>query len=106
MMTSGATATSSRWCTSPSKRPAASAASELVAPEEIDLVLVPCVAFDKNRNRLGHGAGYYDRYLPLCTRAKCIAVAFEAQRLPRVVTDAHDRRMDAVVTEKKIYLPE
>ena len=82
------------------------AASELVAPEEIDLVLVPCVAFDKNRNRLGHGAGYYDRYLPLCTRAKCIAVAFEAQRLPRVVTDAHDRRMDAVVTEKKIYLPE
>lgn len=82
------------------------AASEFVAPEEIDLVLVPCVAFDKNRNRLGHGAGYYDRYLPLCTRAKCIAVAFEAQRLPRVVTDAHDRRMDAVVTEKKIYLPE
>ena len=82
------------------------AASELVAPEEIDLVLVPCVAFDKNRNRLGHGAGYYDRYLPLCTRAKCIAVAVEAQRLPRVVTDAHDRRMDAVVTEKKTYLPE
>ncbi len=82
------------------------AASELVPPEEIDLVLVPCVAFDRNRNRLGHGAGYYDRYLPLCKNAVCIAVAFEAQRLPHVVTDSHDRRMDAVVTEQSVYLPE
>lgn len=79
------------------------ASSRAVSPEEIDLVIAPCVAFDKQRNRLGHGAGYYDRYLPLCVKATVIAAAYESQRLPLVKTDGHDRRMDAVVTEKAIY---
>ena len=74
-----------------------------VPPEEIDLVLAPCVAFDEERKRLGHGAGYYDRYLPQCAKAAVIAAAFESQKLPAVVTDAHDRAMDAVVTEAKVY---
>ena len=75
--------------------------SKLVAPEEIDLVLAPCVAFDEKRERLGHGAGYYDRYLPRCPGAKCIAVAFEAQQLPRIYSDPTDRPVDAVVTEAR-----
>ena len=79
------------------------ALSPLVPPEEIDLVLAPCVAFDAQRGRLGHGAGFYDRYLPRCVNAAVIAAAFECQRLARVVTDAHDRRMDAVVTEAAVY---
>ena len=74
-----------------------------IPPEEIDLVLAPCVAFDEKRKRLGHGAGYYDRYLPQCAQAAVIAAAFESQKLPAVVTDAHDRTMDAVVTEAKVY---
>ena len=76
--------------------------SQRVEPGEIDLVLAPCVGFDAKRDRLGHGAGYYDRYLPNCP-AKTIAVAFEAQRLPRVAADAYDRPMDAVVTEERVY---
>ena len=76
--------------------------SARVEPEELDLVLAPCVAFDEQGNRLGHGAGYYDRYLPRC-RCPVIAAAFEVQKLPRVETDGHDRIMDAVVTEKKVY---
>ena len=76
--------------------------SRKVEPEEIDLVLAPCVGFDARLDRLGHGAGYYDRYLPRC-RAKAVAVAFEAQRLPRVAADRFDRPVDAVVTEKKVY---
>ena len=79
------------------------ARSELVAPEDIDLVIVPCVAFDGQLRRLGHGGGYYDRYLPRCPKAKRICVAFEAQKLPEVCTDAYDARMDAVVTEAEIY---
>ena len=78
------------------------AVSTKVEPEELDLVLAPCVAFDEERRRLGHGAGYYDRFLSRC-RCPVIAVAFEAQKLPRIVTEPHDRTMDAVVTEKRIY---
>ena len=78
-------------------------ASLLVPPEEIELVLAPCVAFDAQRRRLGHGAGYYDRYLPRCNHACVIAVAFEVQRLERVVTDERDVRMDLIVTEKTEY---
>ena len=76
--------------------------SRFVEPGEIDLVLAPCVGFDKKRDRLGHGAGYYDRYLPQCS-AKVIAVAFECQKLQRVAADRHDRAADAVVTEERVY---
>ncbi len=75
----------------------------LVRPAALDLVLIPCVAFDGAFHRLGHGAGYYDRYLPLCHQAFRAAAAFEAQRLPRVSTGAHDLPMDAVVTEAGVF---
>lgn len=77
--------------------------SRLVDPAEIDVVLVPCVAFDSERNRLGYGAGYYDRYLSRCGEVKCICVAFEAQRLDRVTVDEHDRKMNMVITERAVY---
>lgn len=79
--------------------------SKLVAPEEIDLVLAPCVAFDENCARLGHGGGYYDRYLARCPRAARVAAAFEAQKLDKVISLHHDLLMDAVVTEERIYRP-
>lgn len=74
--------------------------SEYVPQEEIDLVLCPCAGFDGNGNRVGMGAGYYDRYLPQCKKAAIYAVAFEAQRLEQVYTDEHDRPMDGVITEQ------
>lgn len=77
-------------------------ASEGLEPEAVDLVLAPCVAFDAAGHRLGHGAGYYDRYLPR-TGARVICVAFEIQRLDRVETETTDRDMDGIVTEKAVY---
>jgi 5-formyltetrahydrofolate cyclo-ligase len=77
--------------------------SRLNEPDEIDLVLAPCVAFDGENRRLGHGAGYYDRYLPRCSRAVIVAVAFEAQRLEHLVCDAHDVPADIVVTERGVF---
>ena len=77
--------------------------ARLVQPEEFDLVLVPCVAFDEEKRRLGHGGGYYDRYLPRCSGAKFVLIAFEAQKMPHIIVEEHDILMDALVTEAKIY---
>lgn len=72
----------------------------ILSPSEIDLVICPCSTFDEKNNRIGMGGGYYDRYLPKCTRAFVIAVGFSCQKseilIPR---NPHDIAMDVVVTE-------
>ena len=75
--------------------------AETVAREEIDLALIPCVACDKRCNRLGHGAGYYDRYLEGMNFVK-MALCPEKMILSNVAVDTLDVPMDAVVTEEGI----
>ena len=72
-------------------------------PAELDLVIVPGVAFDRSCNRVGYGAGYYDRLLGR-TRpdAPAVAVAFAMQVVPEVPAGPTDRRVDAIVTEAEI----
>ena len=77
--------------------------SEILLPEALDLVLVPCTAFDADCFRVGMGKGYYDRFLPRCTHAEKIGIAFEAQRVAHAAVDGHDQRLDAYVTERGIY---
>ena len=77
--------------------------SEILLPEVLDLVLVPCTAFDADCFRVGMGKGYYDRYLPRCKNAVKIGIAFEAQRVEHAAVDEHDQRLDAYVTERGIY---
>ena len=77
--------------------------SEILRPDQLDLVLVPCTAFDTACRRVGMGKGYYDRYLPRCTRAVKLGVAFEAQRVPEAAADEQDRQLDGFVTERKVY---
>ena len=50
-----------------------------------------------------YSKGYYDRYLPRCTRAVKLGIAFEAQRVPHAALDEHDQRLDAFITEGGIY---
>ena len=77
--------------------------SEVIAPEEIELVLCPCTVFDEGCNRMGMGAGFYDRFLELCPNADITAAAFEAQKADTVPTEGWDRPMDAVFTEEAAY---
>lgn len=77
--------------------------SRLILPEEIELVICPMVAFDRERRRVGYGGGYYDRYLPRCKNALRIGIAFEAQRMERVPAEEYDLPMDIIVTEERIY---
>ena len=77
--------------------------SAFIKPEDIDMIICPCVAFDDKCNRLGMGGGYYDRFLPLCINAHVIAVAFEVQKVSAVPAEEHDIPMEKVFTEKNIY---
>lgn len=64
---------------------------------EIDLVLVPGQAFDAQGNRLGRGKGFYDRFLKR-TNAFRIGICFDFQLLPQIPTEAHDMKMDLVIS--------
>jgi len=78
--------------------------SLILSPLEIDLIIVPCTAFcGISRMRIGMGAGYYDRFLPQCSNALTIAVAFEAQRIDNLHYDAWDVPLSAIITEFAVY---
>jgi len=74
---------------------------KLVDATKIDIVILPGVAFDKKRNRLGRGAGYYDRYLQ--ANMYKIMVAFDCQRIKEITTSDHDISVNMVLTEKRNY---
>jgi len=72
--------------------------------KELDLVMVPGVAFDRNGARMGHGMGYYDKLLEHARPdAPLVALAFECQLFPEIPTQSHDIFMDKLITEKTIY---
>ena len=73
-------------------------------PEDLDLVMVPGVAFDRQGGRTGHGKGYYDKLLEHArAAAPLIALAFECQMFPEIPCGSHDIYMDKVVTELAVY---
>lgn len=72
-------------------------------PEEIDVLLVPGVAYDANCQRLGLGAGYYDTLLAgLPETTVTIGVAFDEQVVPRVPCGENDRPVDILVTPTRV----
>lgn len=75
---------------------------QAVLPCEIDLIIVPAIALDKDRNRMGRGKGFYDRLLAE-TKAFTIGVAFDCQLVEQVPTEKHDIPLNAVITQSHHY---
>ena len=78
----------------------------------IDLVIVPCVAFDSACGRLGHGKGYYDCFLSRLRASNAalsgpvpalVGLALDEQLVEAIPSEAHDQRLDFVVTPTTTY---
>ena len=75
----------------------------IVEHKDIDLVIVPGIAFDLRGARLGFGAGYYDRFLKgLREDIPSVAIAFDFQISGKLPAASHDMLMDKIVTERRI----
>lgn len=68
----------------------------------VDFVIIPGLAFDRKNNRLGFGAGYYDRFLAESKAFKA-GICYDFQRIDEIPKEEHDIPMDAVITEKGLY---
>ncbi len=75
---------------------------EIIQPEDIDLVLVPGLSFSPDGGRLGRGKGFYDRFLPKCTKAKSMGVGYEMQVLRDIPLNGHDCKVNYLVTERAL----
>ena len=74
--------------------------------KDLDVVIVPAVAYDKNCYRLGYGGGYYDRFLKnLRKDAVTVGIAFDLQVFDEVPKEGHDAQLDYIVTESTILTP-
>ncbi len=77
----------------------------MVVAAEHGVMLMPGLAFDLDGNRVGYGAGYYDKYLEKHDGADLytVAYAFDFQVVNQIGAEAHDRKVDAIVTDQRIY---
>ena len=74
---------------------------ETVSAEEIELIIVPAVAYDRKGNRLGRGKGFYDRLLST-TKATKIGVGYEFQIVDEIPVEPHDVAMDMVISQRTV----
>lgn len=75
-----------------------------VAPEDLDIVMVPGVGFDAKGGRMGNGQGYYDRMLEkVRADAPLIAICYDSQIFDEILVAPHDVFMDKVLTETQSY---
>lgn len=71
---------------------------------EDGLMILPGIAFDTDRHRVGYGGGFYDRYLEEHPNMKKIAFAFEFQMFEKVPFEEFDRQPEKIITEKRIII--
>lgn len=73
--------------------------------ESIDLILVPGLAFDREGNRIGHGKGYYDRFLAQIKKEMfTLGIAYAFQVFDTLPSDPFDKKVKGIVSENQLYL--
>ena len=73
--------------------------------EDIDILIVPAVAYDKDCYRLGYGGGFYDRFIEhLRDDAITIGIAFDLQVFDSIPKENHDAQLNYVITENNMYI--
>ncbi len=71
--------------------------------EDMEIIVLPGVAFDEQGGRLGYGGGYYDRLLDSLRKAPLlVAVAYEEQIVDEIPVEQHDRRVQVIITDKRV----
>jgi methylenetetrahydrofolate dehydrogenase (NADP+)/methenyltetrahydrofolate cyclohydrolase len=73
-----------------------------IKPDKLDLLIIPCVGLDGKGNRLGRGAGMYDKLLTKHPGIKTACLAYDFQVLPEIPIEEHDQKAEIIITEKKI----
>jgi len=74
-----------------------------ISPQEIDLIILPGIAFDLKGGRIGYGKGYYDRFLrKILERISLVGLAYDFQVVKNIPSEKHDRRVSRVITETQI----
>ena len=73
-----------------------------IAYKNIDLVLVPGIAFDSEGHRIGYGFGYYDKFLKKIPKSVKIGLAFDFQVVDKITAEEHDVPVDFIITEKRV----
>lgn len=78
---------------------------KIISPDDIDVIIIPGLAFDICKNRLGYGGGYYDRYITdVRNDCKRVAVCFDFQVVENIPAEMHDQRVDILVTDRRRVL--
>lgn len=75
---------------------------ECIDPSEIEIAVIPGVAFDSKCNRMGRGKGFYDKLLPYMN-CKTIGLGFDFQMVENIPCEEFDKPLDMVVTESRCY---
>jgi 5-formyltetrahydrofolate cyclo-ligase len=71
--------------------------------DNFDVILVPCLAFDDERHRLGWGGGWYDRFLARQPNALKIGLAYQDSFITALPQEPHDIKLDMIITEDSVY---
>ncbi|MBT6359241.1 MAG: 5-formyltetrahydrofolate cyclo-ligase [Candidatus Thioglobus sp.] len=83
--------------------------TDIISAEQLDILLIPLVGFDKNKNRIGMGGGYYDRTLDfkkqpkIAKKPKLFGLAFDCQQVDQIDVQEWDVPLDKIITPSNIY---